>query len=271
MIDIIIPSYNCRDKLIDTVDSIRANTERGWNLFAVDNASTDGAREWLGQQEDVVLTCNKENDGFSRATNQGVQQSMRRPESAWTVLMNNDIMVPPSWDATMLDALEAHPEVVICSPILLKPRGRRSPELRLRRTREAWGTDTMRDADWLGFSCVFIHKYVWQRYGFLADTRKYWHWGSDTEFCQRVMAGADGNRWRICYYTGLGIYHYHGAAREFVQHDRAKRRLDDPRAQEQARKKHVRAVRQGRKEEVRKLEERKRADNAGTGSPGGIP
>lgn len=42
MLDIIIPSYNCVEKLAAAVESVRVGTKRGWKMFVIDNASEDG-------------------------------------------------------------------------------------------------------------------------------------------------------------------------------------------------------------------------------------
>lgn len=218
MVDIIVASYNCREKLIDMVESVRRNTRRGWRMFVVDNASGDGAKEWLLRQDDLRVYLNMVNAGFSKATNQGIRLSMRESHAAWTVLVNNDITVPENWDGIMLDALAVETDVRVCSPILLRTRGKRSPETQMAHKRSEWGGDVMRTAGWVGFSCVFIHKLAWQRYGFLRSDREYWHWGSDEEFCLRVRRGRDN--WRVCYYTGLGVLHYHSASRMIRQSTR---------------------------------------------------
>lgn len=223
VIDIVIPSFNCADKLLAAVESIRRGTRLGWRAFVVDNASEDGAREWLLRQPDLEVVCNETNVGFSRATNQGVAMSMRNPASEWTVLMNNDIVVPRDWDKTMLSALRRRRNrgVRVCSPLLFKPRGRHEPRDQVRRALTRWGRNAMVDVEWLGFCCTFVHKTVWQRYGLLRDDRRFWHWGSDKEFCRRLAApyGCDG--WRVCYYTGLGVLHFHSAARKYAAARRA--------------------------------------------------
>lgn len=221
MLDIIIPSYNCAEKLAAAVESVRVGTKRGWKMFVIDNASEDGAREWLMEQGDLCTTFNDTNEGFSRATNQGIRLSMRNPCSEWTVLMNNDILVPDAWDLTMLNVLAKCPKVKICSPLLLKPRGRHTPRDQIKRAHSEWGPNRMKDVDWLGLSCAFVHKKVWQRYGLLRDDRRYWHWGSDADLCRRLLVrGQDG--WRVCYYTGLGVMHFHSAARKYLADKRRK-------------------------------------------------
>jgi len=226
VIDIIIPSFNCVDKLAAAIESIRSGTQLGWRAYVIDNASEDGAREWLQQQSDLDVVYNDTNEGFSKATNAGVALSMRNPLSQWTVLMNNDVVVPNGWDKKMLRALKRHGNrrIKICSPLLFKPRGRHTIADQAKRAIKRWGKNSMVDADWIGFCCTFVHKRVWQRYGLLRDDRRFWHWGSDKEFCERVLPPYGSDTWRCCYYTGVGVLHFHSAARKYVAAKKAEER-----------------------------------------------
>lgn len=215
MLDIVVANWNCVSKLVDMVASVRANTHGAWRMFAVDNASEDGAAEWLAGQPDIRTTFNDENLGFSRATNMGVEQSMAHDDSKWTVLMNNDITVPWHWDRTMLRALAKRPRVKVCSPILMKTRGRHGQdwEHNRRLAIAQHGRNAMVRQEWVGFSCAFVHKDAWGLCGPLLVDKEHWHFGSDREFCLRLT----GSRWRVALYTGLAVKHWHGASRVYVQ------------------------------------------------------
>ena len=218
MVDIIVASWNCVSRLIDMVSSVRANSRWPWRMFVVDNASEDGAAEWLSEQPDLHVTLNEENWGFSRATNMGVEQSLRRDDSEWTVLMNNDITVPRHWDKVMLNALAKRPRVKVCSPVLMKARGRHGHDWERHRQRAVaeHGENAMVRQEWVGFSCAFVHKDAWRAYGPLLTDKEHWHFGSDKEFCRRLA----GSRWRVGLYTGLAVKHWHGASRQYVQRRR---------------------------------------------------
>ncbi len=217
MIDIIVANWNCVSNLIDMVQSVRANTHGAWRMFVHDNASEDGAAEWLSGQDDLGVTLGTENDGFSRATNFGVERSLEMGDSEWTVLMNNDITVPRHWDKIMLRRLRKDPRVKVCSPALLKTRGRHGPDDHFKRAIRTHGRDAMVRADWVGFSCAFIHKDIWREHGLLEWRGHRWHWDSDREFCMRL----DRRRHIVAIYTGLGVRHWHGASRRYVHRRRA--------------------------------------------------
>lgn len=73
---IIILSYNTLDLTRDCINSIRRhNPSSAYDLIVIDNASTDGSREWLLEQKDIKLICNSQNKGFPYACNQGIKAS----------------------------------------------------------------------------------------------------------------------------------------------------------------------------------------------------
>lgn len=199
------------------VGSVRAHTRGPWRMFVHDNDSEDGAAEWLAMQDDLHVVQNSRNLGFSRATNDGIKLSLQQSDSEWTVLMNNDVIVPDGWDQIMLSALAKHQEVKMCSPVLCKTRGRgyRMRHMQWHRAARRYGRDTMGDQDWLGLSCCFVHKDVWRRFGLLRCDGKFWHFGSDEEFGRRLP-----KRWRKCLYTGLSVLHWHSASRAYVHRRR---------------------------------------------------
>ena len=90
--DIVIVSYNACYLLQKNLESIRNTLLKGtYRIIAVDNASDDGAAEWLEEQEDVILIRNRENKGFAHACNQGaaaVSDEESRENNIF--LLNND-------------------------------------------------------------------------------------------------------------------------------------------------------------------------------------
>jgi GT2 family glycosyltransferase len=68
-----------------------------FEVIVVDNASTDGTREYLdelqGQHENFTVILNDDNRGFAAANNQG----LARATGEILVLLNNDTVVPGEW------------------------------------------------------------------------------------------------------------------------------------------------------------------------------
>lgn len=93
-VSIVILSYNIKDIMQGCIQSIRDTCPReAYELVIVDNASTDGVAEWLKEQQDIVLQCNKKNKGFAGGCNQGIELAAPKND---IMLLNNDTIVPPN-------------------------------------------------------------------------------------------------------------------------------------------------------------------------------
>lgn len=77
--------------MIDCIESIRKNNPKtSYELVVVDNVSRDGIVDWLKEQKDIILLCNKENEGFPRGCNQGIRLAEKNND---IMLLNNDTIV----------------------------------------------------------------------------------------------------------------------------------------------------------------------------------
>jgi N-acetylglucosaminyl-diphospho-decaprenol L-rhamnosyltransferase len=89
--DVVIPSWNARELLAETLDALAGEPGR---VIVVDNASTDGTGDMVRSRfPDVVLVTLDENAGFGRAVGVGVARS----SAAAVVLVNNDVVVQPGF------------------------------------------------------------------------------------------------------------------------------------------------------------------------------
>lgn len=106
-----------KDLLIYTkqlIESIRQYTERGsYEIIVVDNGSQDGSVEWLQQQNDVRLIANKENAGFPKGCNQGMEIARGQE----ILLLNNDTVVTTNWLTNLRQALYAEPGIGAVGPV----------------------------------------------------------------------------------------------------------------------------------------------------------
>lgn len=88
---IVIISYNSKEIMIQCIESIRKhNPSDVYEIIVVDNHSEDGIDDWLMQQKDIKLICNKQNMGFTTACNQGM--NIASP-NADIFLLNNDTVL----------------------------------------------------------------------------------------------------------------------------------------------------------------------------------
>jgi GT2 family glycosyltransferase len=92
---IIILTYNNIVYNHICIDSIRKYTKQDtYEIIVVDNNSTDGTRDWLKEQKDIVVILNDENVGFPKGCNIGIEHSQSEND---IMFLNNDTVVTPRW------------------------------------------------------------------------------------------------------------------------------------------------------------------------------
>ncbi len=99
---IVIPVYNQIAYTQGCLGCLAPDMAGGAAVILVDNGSTDGTGEWLARREGVTLIQNKDNRGCAAAWNQGWKE--RRAE--WTIIINNDVLLPAGWLGALLGAAE---------------------------------------------------------------------------------------------------------------------------------------------------------------------
>ncbi len=96
-----------------------------YEVFVVDNASTDGTVEWLKNEsrhnERLKILLNSENVGFARANNQALKEC----RGEFILLLNNDAYLVDSSILRGIEYLRGHPHAFGCGGLLLNPDGDR--------------------------------------------------------------------------------------------------------------------------------------------------
>lgn len=91
-LSIITLTYNKLEYTKKFIESLYKYT-KDFELIIVDNGSTDGTVEYLKTIPDIKLIENKENQGFSKGNNQGIEIA----EGEFIGFLNNDILLYPNW------------------------------------------------------------------------------------------------------------------------------------------------------------------------------
>ncbi|HUX87896.1 MAG TPA: glycosyltransferase family 2 protein [Chloroflexota bacterium] len=116
LVSVVIANYNGRDLLGECLESLRQQTYSAYEVIVVDNGSTDGSAQWLGEHFPEVklvrLPCNR---GFAGGSNAGI--SVARGELI--ALLNNDTVVAPGWLEEMVRVLADQSEVGMVAAKLL--------------------------------------------------------------------------------------------------------------------------------------------------------
>ena len=83
-------------------------------IVVADNGSTDSSLAFL-QTQNVRIIALDQNYGFAEGYNRAIAQI----ESDYVVLLNSDVEVTPRWLDTMLEYMDAHPNVMAAQPKVL--------------------------------------------------------------------------------------------------------------------------------------------------------
>lgn len=77
LISIVVPVFNVRQYIEETIHSIQAQSYKEWELILVDDGSTDGTREYLETINNprIRVIFLKENIGAAKARNKGVAEA----------------------------------------------------------------------------------------------------------------------------------------------------------------------------------------------------
>ncbi len=82
LVSIITPSYNSAKFIAETIDSVRAQTFKNWELIIVDDCSTDGSveiiKKYQKQDKRIRLEVLLVNSGPAVARNRGIELAQGR-------------------------------------------------------------------------------------------------------------------------------------------------------------------------------------------------
>lgn len=186
-VDIIIAVYNQLPYTIETINSIIRYTEN-YNLIIIDNASTDGTKEWLQvhKQDNWLVIRNETNLGYIKAVNQGLLNVSQND----VVLINNDVIVTENW----LTKLQLHTQhYSIVAPITNNISGMQKDMKALYNSIETMHlyaksceNRSVMEFPRVTFFCVYITREVISKVGFL-DENFYLGNFDDDDYCLRAL------------------------------------------------------------------------------------
>lgn len=167
MIDFVIVSYNTIGLLKALYGQLR-NMHVDRNIIIVDNASTDGTREWLNRLSIPTVIVNDENRGYATAANQGAAKGA----AEFIGFLNTDVILVDGWlDGVMLAFEDA--DVVAVTPEMVDADG-----------------EPYRH-DYINGACLVVRRGFFEAIGGFDDEFTFGH--DDTDFTFRVEEA--GRRW----------------------------------------------------------------------------
>lgn len=237
-IGIVIVNYNTRALLQRCLETVFASTDVSFTVCVVDNASQDGSPALVTAQfPQVHLIANPDNVGYPAANNQGLRalgyaDGTMETAPRYALLLNPDTELPSDALATMVAFMDAHPEIGVVGPKLIRPDGsldlacRRSfptPEVafyrifglaklfpRSRRFGQYNLTyldpDTPTEVDAVVGAFMLVRREAIAQAGLLDDT--FFMYGEDLDWAYRIKAVG----WGIYYNPAVTVLHVKRAA-----------------------------------------------------------
>src|SRR3954466_6858983 len=84
LVSIVVVTFNSRPFIGECLASIEKQSYKRWELVVIDNASTDGTRDFLREKGLGQALMNDANIGFAAAQNQGIKRS----SGEWVLALN---------------------------------------------------------------------------------------------------------------------------------------------------------------------------------------
>ena len=224
MVDVVVVSYNSRDRLLACVSPLLGLPDV--NVIVVDNASPDGSLE-LVQHLALTAIQLSENGGFAHGVNAG----WRAGSAPYVLLLNPDARIDADSLEALVSALEEVPRRGAVAPRIVDDDGfldwsqRRYPRLRstyaralfLHRLfpRADWTDELIRDEeaytrrgspDWVSGACVLLRREALEQVGGLDEG--FFMYAEDIDLCKRLRSAG----YELLYEPAAVVEHEGGAS-----------------------------------------------------------
>ena len=227
-LSICIVSLNVCDLLRDCLASLYSTAGSfPFEVIVVDNHSSDDTRAMLQAEFFQVRLIELErNQGYTYPMNLGLKAGLGR----YLMQLNPDTLVKPGMLENLLQFMETHPQVGICTPKVLNRDGTLQMQCR-RSAARPWDVityftglyrlfprsklfgrylmtfldeDTVAAVEAVSGSCMLIRRAVVEQIGYLDET--YFAYQEDADFCFRARRAG----WEIDYVPSAQVIHYGG-------------------------------------------------------------
>jgi len=228
-VSVIVVSWNAKENLRDCLNSLMDSTvEYAQEIIAVDNGSRDGSPEMIEKEfPHVKLIKNRNNLGFARANNIGIQASKGR----YVCLVNSDVIVLEDCIKNLMSFMDEHPTTGMVGPRILNPDRTLQPSCRHFPTiwnnlcqaltlnhlfpksrffsapfMNYWNHDSVRSIDALSGCFWMVRRKSLNKVGLLDED--FFIYGEDIDWCTRFHQAG----WDIVFYPMDKAIHIGGAS-----------------------------------------------------------
>jgi len=116
-VGIAIACFNALSSTKECIESIHKNTLVPYELFVVDNGSTDGTANQLSNILGKNIIKSERNLGVAKARNLAAIEALKDPAIKYVCFVDNDTKVSPDWLSKMLQVMEENEQIGIVGPL----------------------------------------------------------------------------------------------------------------------------------------------------------
>lgn len=220
-ISIVIANWNTKDLIEDCINSIFSSTpfsEVDYEVIIIDNASSDGSREFLRSLNDkITLIENDSNFGYAKACNQG----MKIAKGRYVLLLGSDTVMKQGTLSACAEFLDSNPDAGAVSCKLLNPDGstqnslKKFPKLRnafytylsfdkLNREYDMadFGYNITREAEQAAATFLMVRNELLRKISYFDESYRILY--NDVDLCSRIWEAG----YKIYFLHSVSIIHY---------------------------------------------------------------
>jgi GT2 family glycosyltransferase len=113
---IVLLNWNGAEDTLACLESLAALTTSSCRVLVVDNGSTDGSQEKIGEAfPDIELLLLPSNIGYAGGNNAGFQRAMEL-QAEYVLFLNNDTIVESGFCAPLIETLQRNPSAGMAVP-----------------------------------------------------------------------------------------------------------------------------------------------------------
>lgn len=213
-LSIIIVNFNARQLLKDCLNSIFSQKGGEFEVWVVDNASSDGSVEMVEKDfPQVKLIKNRENLGFARANN----LAFKKAQGRFLFLLNPDTIIKDQTLAKVVNFMRENPQVGVCGVKIFNPDGSFQPSVGkfynlFNAFLMLFGGEKLgflrsspvqiKEVDWASGAALMVRKEVLDKAGFFDEN--FFMYMEEVEWCFRIKKAG----FKIIFYPETEITHY---------------------------------------------------------------
>lgn len=238
-VSVIIVSFNCKSILKQCLLSLRTVTDVTFDVWLVDNASSDGTQDMVRTEfPEVHFIASPDNLGFSKGNNLAIRQAT---DSRYLLLLNPDTVVMPETFLVMVSYMDKYNRIGASTCRVEFPDGQLDLDCR-----RSFPTPWVSFCQFSGLSGLFPTSRIFGRYhlsyfpetevheidackgAFMMVRREtlnqvgildedFFFYGEDIDWCYRIKEAG----WKVTYNPSTKIIHYEGVSSGLKQHSRS--------------------------------------------------